>query len=167
MAKSSASTTGGSKATTCSAADLRFLFDRTTGAAGTELLLLSVRNTTAQPCALDGYFGISLYSSTGRLLTGTDHREAKIPGGAPARTETVTLKPGGEATTATAFSDNAPTGSGITCTRVAAAQLIPPNETGHGTVPIPRTSRPLFCSSTRAPIDVFVTRPGPPPANYR
>lgn len=151
----------------CTTSDLRFHFDRTTGTAGTELLVFSVRNTTAQSCDLAGYFGISLYSSAGRLLTGTDHRKAATPGGVPAHSTTVTLKPDGEATTATAFSDNAPTGSGVTCTKVAAAQLIPPNQTSQAAVPIPRSSQPMFCGSPRAPIDVFVTRPGPPPANYR
>jgi hypothetical protein len=94
---------------------------------------------------------------------GRNHAPSRKPKGLSLPDLPVTAEPAAYLT----FSDNAPTGSGITCTRVAAAQLIPPNETGHGTVPIPRTSRPLFCSSTRAPIDVFVTRPGPPLANYR
>lgn len=150
----------------CTTNQLRSIFDRTTGAAGSELLVFSVRDTSTSPCALAGYFGIRLLSSTGRLLTSTDHHTAETPGGVPASSETVTLEPGGEATTATSFSNDAPTGSGATCNKVATAQLIPPTGTGQRTVRIPRSSQPLICGA-RAPIDVFVTRPGPPPANYR
>lgn len=150
----------------CTAEDLRFRFDRTTGTAGTELLLFSVRDTTGR-CELAGYFGISLYSSSGRLLAGAGRGIAMSRDGTPVRPETITLEPGAEATTGTAFPDNAPTGSGVACTKVAAAQLIPPEQTSGDTVPIPRASRPMFCSRTPAIVDAFATQPGPPPADYR
>jgi hypothetical protein len=76
-------------------------------------------------CTTGGYFGVSAYDPSGRLLASQDIRESFM--GVPPE---VTVFPGGSISFAVGFVDESSIGGGAPCTStVGALHLIPPNTT--------------------------------------
>lgn len=125
------STTTPSTLSHCQASGMSGAVEGTEGAAGTVEVTVKMVNDGAAPCALDGYPGLQLLSSTGAELT-TD----VVRGGAYSFTDLppspITVPAGAAAYFNLAYSD-VPSASG-SCSAAASMWVTPPDDVDHLTV---------------------------------
>jgi len=108
------------------------------GAAGTISLTISMRNTSATACTLQGYPGMQLLNSQGGTIP-TNVVRGSFTGNAPAAASQppalLTLAPGFSATFWLQYED-VPVGNETTCPASTKAQITPPNDTAPALVPL-------------------------------
>jgi Protein of unknown function (DUF4232) len=116
---------------TCLASQLSIEPHQGGGAAGTISLTISMRNTSATACTLQGYPGMQLLNSQGATIP-TNVVRGSFTGSAPAAASQppalVTLAPGFSATFWLQYED-VPVGNETTCPASKQAQITPPNDT--------------------------------------
>lgn len=117
----------------CTAAGLSGAIVGSTGAAGTEEITVSLRNTGTAPCTLGGYPGLLLLAASGASLPTTVVRKGAYSFTAMAPT-TVTVAPGTAVYFNIGYSD-VPVGSETSCPTSASLEITPPNDVDHLEVP--------------------------------
>ena len=129
------STTGGSTTTaagptTCQPNGLAMAAGMGNGGAGTIEMVVTMTNTSAAPCTLDGYPGMQLLDSSGAKLPTTVVRGGGPGFLNPAANQPpapVTLQPGQKASFSLSYED-VPVGTETSCPTSAKAQITPPND---------------------------------------
>lgn len=122
---------GTASAGRCSNADLAGSLQPGSPGAGQRYATLVLRNTGGRTCTIRGYGGIGLVDASGAPLPTHQDRVSPAPG-------TVTLRPGGSATSQLHWSAVPGTGdatSGDCQPTAAALQVIPPDETSPLSIP--------------------------------
>ncbi len=123
------------------------------GAGGTFYYQFEVRNT-GEPCAVGGYFGVSVYDPAGQPISASDRREPTSIQGGPVRS--VLLPRGGRASFTVGLVD-------VNCRasspKIGAFHLIPPNATTFDQVSTNHGFQ--YCGPS---ILVYPTEPGAPKA---
>lgn len=123
---------------TCLASQLSIEPHQGGGAAGTISLTVSMRNTSATACTLQGYPGMQLLNSQGATVP-TNVVRGSFTGNAPAAASQppslITLAPGFSATFWLQYED-VPVGNETTCPASSKAQITPPNDTAPALVPL-------------------------------
>lgn len=123
---------------TCLASQLSIEPHQGGGAAGTISLTISMRNTSATACTLEGYPGMQLLNSQGTTIP-TNVVRGTFTGNAPSAASQppslVTLAPGFSATFWLQYED-VPVGNETTCPASTKAQITPPNDTAPALVPL-------------------------------
>jgi Domain of unknown function (DUF4232) len=123
---------------TCLASQLSIEPHQGGGAAGTISLTISMRNTSATACTLQGYPGMQLLNSQGAMIP-TNVVRGSFTGSAPAPASQppslITLAPGFSATFWLQYED-VPVGNETTCPASTKAQITPPNDTAPALVPL-------------------------------
>jgi Protein of unknown function (DUF4232) len=144
----------------CDAYQLTASYKEYTGyAQGDYAIRFSVKNTSARPCTLYGYFGISAYARDGgKLLTANDKRSTRTLGGRLVKDHLITLNPNGEVSTAIQTGDG-PTKSGESCPTIRGFHLIPPNDTNYKRALLPHSLTVGICH-TGSPLTVYPTTQG-------
>jgi hypothetical protein len=108
--------------------------------------VVSLVNVASEACATAGYFGVSAYDPSGKLLASQDVRDSAF--GGPA--DEVTVPPGGSMHFTVGFADDVIAEGGTSCSStVGALHLIPPNTSDEVQVatPVPSGGYPSLCSS--------------------
>jgi hypothetical protein len=143
----------------CDAYQLTASYKEYTGyAQGDYAITLSVKNTSARPCTLYGYFGISAYARDGgKLLTANDKRSPRTLGGRLVKDHLITLNPNGGVSTAIQTSDGPVNGK--SCPLVRGFHLIPPNDTNYKRALLPNKLTVGICH-TGSPLTVYPTTQG-------
>jgi hypothetical protein len=119
----------GAPSRTCRASQLRGALLDSSGAAGTIVLSLTLRNV-GPPCTSSGYAGLQLRTATRSLPTRVLHGGLSILNGSP---RLVRLTSGGPATILVAYSD-VPVGRERHCAAATRVAIRPPGQPGRLTI---------------------------------
>lgn len=118
------------------------------GAAGTFIVSFLVTNHGPTPCAIGGYFGVSLYDPAGTLITDQDDRLTPPSYNVD---QPVTLAPGAQASFQAKYIENP---QRLPCQPVGSFHLLPPNTN----TPMVIADHGQYCPPSG--IGVSATRPG-------
>jgi hypothetical protein len=127
---------------TCQPKQLSLGTQTSNGAAGTISLVVTMTNTSAATCTLDGYPGMLLLDAQGIDLPTDVIRGgvASIPGGpATQPASLVTLAPTAGAAFSLSYED-VPTGTETSCPTSAKAEITPPNDTAYAVMTLQLTA---------------------------
>ena len=130
-----ASATSGAAASVCGASNLKGKLLDSSGAAGTILFSVTLKNT-GSTCTLKGYAGLKLYKGSTPLPTQVIHG-GLVPLNKPVKK--VTLVHNGRATILIAYED-VPSGSQTSCPNGTALRIKPPGQSGTLTVKVKTTA---------------------------
>lgn len=123
-------TTSAAAASTCQPSQVQVTPGMSSGAAGTIELVVTIADTSSQPCTLEGYPGMQLYNSAGQPIPTTVVR-GMATFLTPAANQPPTLQTLGPSKTAS-FSlqyEDVPVGNETSCPTSATADITPPNDT--------------------------------------
>lgn len=123
----------------CTASALTISLANYAGAGGTGYYGFNVVNTGTTPCVLAGYFGVSIYATSGQQLTATATRESvTLRGQGPT---SFSLAPNGKANFIASVGE---TGTS-SCTPIGSFDFIPPNTTSSVAVKVGSSHQGGYC----------------------
>lgn len=135
----------------CTASALTISLASYAGAGGTGYYGFNVVNTGTTSCVLAGYFGVSIYGTSGRQLTATATRQsATLQGQGPT---SFSLAPNGKANFIASVGE---TGTS-SCTPIGSFDFIPPNTTNRVTVKVSSSDQGGYCG----PAEIEPVEAGP------
>lgn len=127
----------------CSASELSVTLVQKTGGGGIGYYIFRAQYRGVGACEIGGFFGVSVYGTSGALLNGSAERSSSMPGAYGGPPERVQLSMNGSTYFKVEVGENP--GNANSCPGIGSFHLIPPNSKQAILVSIPTSSNYQYC----------------------